>query len=152
MQEFVTSRTATGTSFMRALHTRADPLRTINDPSDERLVPESATAAIRHRARSATSADARAAAEAVSASIVDAWLRAIAADATAISRSRLTGDVLDAVIAQDRRNVGLEFEEDLDDVQVVKRYDPLGTIGLRPPTRSRFVRARVADARARGDA
>jgi methyltransferase (TIGR00027 family) len=47
-------------------------------------------------------------------------------------------------LAEELLNVGFILAEDLDDIQVDERYDPTGTNGLRPSTRSRIARARVA--------
>jgi len=47
-------------------------------------------------------------------------------------------------LAKDLSCLGLELEEDLDDFQVVQRYDPLGRNGLRPVRVSHVARARVA--------
>ena len=46
-------------------------------------------------------------------------------------------------IAQYLRGVGFELEEDLDDFQIVERYDPHGLNGLQPASQSRIARARV---------
>jgi methyltransferase (TIGR00027 family) len=113
MQELVASRTALGTSLMRALHTRADPLRIIDDPWGDRLVPAAAIEAIRQRALAAMSADARATAEGASEPIVDAWLRANAAYAAVITRSRFTEDALHAAVTRGVRQyvmIGAGFD------------------------------------------
>jgi methyltransferase (TIGR00027 family) len=47
-------------------------------------------------------------------------------------------------LAEELLNVGFILAEDLDDIQVDERYDPTDTNGLRPSTRSRIARARVA--------
>lgn len=48
------------------------------------------------------------------------------------------------MLAKDLLSLGLELQEDLDDFQVVERYDPLGRNRMRPARLSRIARARVA--------
>lgn len=113
MQDLVASRTALGTSLMRALHTRADPQPIIDDPWGDRLVPELAIEAIRQRALAGMSVDSRAEAEAAPESIVDAWLRSNPAYANVINRSRYTEDALHAAIARGTRQyvlIGAGFD------------------------------------------
>jgi methyltransferase (TIGR00027 family) len=47
-------------------------------------------------------------------------------------------------LADDLRAVGFELEEDLEDAELVARYDRTGANGLRAAARSRIARARVA--------
>ncbi len=113
MQDLVASRTALGTSLMRALHTRIDPQPIINDPWGDRLVPDLVIEAIRQRALSVMPDDSRGEAEAASESIVDAWLRSNPAYANVIIRSRYTEDALQVAIARGVRQyvvIGAGFD------------------------------------------
>jgi len=53
-------------------------------------------------------------------------------------------------LAQELLAVGLELQEDLADADLVQRYDAHGANGLRPASRSRIARARVAGRRGFG--
>lgn len=48
-----------------------------------------------------------------------------------------------ADLADDIRHLGLELVEDLNDFQLVERYDPAGVNGLKPTDRSHLARVRV---------
>jgi len=109
----VASKTALATSLVRALHTRADPQPIINDPWGDRLVPESALEAIRQVAEASLSAEARAAAERTSQSLLDVWLRGHAGYATVVTRARYTEDAVQAAVARGVRQyvlVGAGFD------------------------------------------
>jgi methyltransferase (TIGR00027 family) len=90
------SRTALATSLMRALHSRSDPQPLLDDPWGDRLVPESARTAFRDRALAQVSS----AAAALPNRALDAALRANAAYADVILRSRYTEDALRAAVAR----------------------------------------------------
>ena len=94
------SATALGTSLMRALHTRADPWPIIDDPWGDRLVPPIAVDAFRRRAVASLPADSRSRAADPSASALDEHLRASAAYATVITRTRFAEDALHAAVAR----------------------------------------------------
>jgi methyltransferase (TIGR00027 family) len=51
-----------------------------------------------------------------------------------------------AELAQDISALGLALEEDLNDIQLVERYDPAGKNGLKPAGRSHIARVRVLGA------
>ncbi len=88
MQDNTPSLTAMGTSLMRALHRRADPLPLLDDAWGDRLVPDEIKARMRARAPSGTPADIA----------LDVGLRASAAYANVIVRQRYAEDRLaDAV-------------------------------------------------------
>ena len=95
------SRTAMGTALMRALHTRADPLRLIDDPWGEQLL-EPVRAEYEKRIReTALQADA------------DAQLRSGAAYPNVIVRARFCEDALQAAVARGVRQyviVGAGFD------------------------------------------
>jgi O-methyltransferase involved in polyketide biosynthesis len=55
-------------------------------------------------------------------------------------------------LAQDLMAVGFDLLEDLDDHQVVERYDPHGLNGLKPAKHSRIALARVSSTSRNGDA
>jgi O-methyltransferase involved in polyketide biosynthesis len=48
-----------------------------------------------------------------------------------------------AALADDMRDLGLELEEDLNDFQLVARYDPAGVNSLKPTDRSHIASVRV---------
>lgn len=87
------SRTALATSLMRALHSRNDPAPLLNDPWGDRLVPEAVRAAFRERALAQFN-------PALHHDVVDAALRANAAYADVILRSRYTEDALQGAVAR----------------------------------------------------
>jgi methyltransferase (TIGR00027 family) len=98
---------------MRALHTRTDPQRIIDDPWGDRLVPEAAREGIRQRALCAASQTMRAGADATPDSLIDDWLRASPAYATVITRSRYAEDALHRAIARGVRQyvlIGAGFD------------------------------------------
>lgn len=90
------SRTALATSLMRALHSRGDPAPLLDDPWGDRLVPESVRAAFRDRAL----AQGGSTAAALPDQALEAALRANAAYADVILRSRYTEDALRAAVAR----------------------------------------------------
>jgi methyltransferase (TIGR00027 family) len=98
MQPSTASKTALVTSLMRALHTRADPHRIIDDPWGDRLVPEVARDAIRQRAIAAAATDQDTAPD--SDAFMEAWLRGSAAFAAVITRSRYAEDALHSAVAR----------------------------------------------------
>ena len=67
------------------------------------------------------------------------------ADPASIGEPFLSGFDPNA-LADMLQSVGFELQEDLDDFQVVAKYDPLGMNGLRPSRHSRIARARVVGA------
>ncbi len=81
------SRTALATSLMRALHTRCDPVRIVDDPWGDRLVPEPARQVMRQLATNAGLTP-------------EAWLRASPAYATVVTRSRYAEDALHVAVAR----------------------------------------------------
>lgn len=87
------SRTALVTSLMRAAHSRSDPAPLLSDTWGDRLVPESAQAALRQRAIDRMGAVISAELEA-GVQILDLGLRSNAAYADVILRSRYTEDAL----------------------------------------------------------
>lgn len=96
------SRTALATSLMRALHSRADPAPLLDDPWGDRLVPPPARATFRERAMAwhdATgTAEGAALPDASADAVLDAALRANAAYADVVLRSRYTEDALHAAV------------------------------------------------------
>lgn len=100
MQPSTASKTALATSLMRALHTRADPNRIINDPWGDRLVPEAARESIRQRATSAAMTVHGNAGDTDADACADAWLRGSAAYASVITRSRYAEDTLHSAVAR----------------------------------------------------
>ncbi|MDH6168507.1 methyltransferase (TIGR00027 family) [Variovorax boronicumulans] len=90
------SHTALATSLMRALHARSDPAPLLDDPWGDRLVPETVRAALRERAMARLDPALRATASPDKA--LDAALRANAAYADVILRSRYTEDMLKAAV------------------------------------------------------
>lgn len=84
MDDATPSTTALATALMRALHTRADPLPLLDDPWGDRLVPDAVKDRMRARAPTGTPADIA----------LDAGLRASAAYANVIVRSRFAEDML----------------------------------------------------------
>src|SRR5258708_6496810 len=113
MIEFAASITALATSLMRAIHTRLDPDPLIVDPWGDRLVPESIREAFCLSALAKMDAEARAQALASPDSIVDVALRASAAYANVITRTRYTEDALCAAVAKGIRQyvmIGAGFD------------------------------------------
>jgi methyltransferase (TIGR00027 family) len=100
MQPSTASKTALTTSLMRALHTRADPLRIIDDPWGDRLVPDVARDAIRQGAVAAAAADQGTADDAGTDAWVESWLRGSVAYATVITRSRYAEDALSSAVSR----------------------------------------------------
>ena len=90
------SQTALATSLMRALHTRSDPAPLLDDPWGDRLVPETVRAGLRERAMARLEPAQRA--EAAPDKVLDAAIRANAAYADVILRSRYTEDMLKAAV------------------------------------------------------
>lgn len=90
------SRTALATSLMRALHSRSDPAPLLDDPWGDRLVPESVRTAFRDRSLAQAASGAAASPD----QALDAALRANAAYADVILRSRYTEDSLRAAVAR----------------------------------------------------
>jgi methyltransferase (TIGR00027 family) len=91
MQEAVPSRTAIMTSLIRALHSRADPLRILDDPWGDRLMPDAVIQAVYERAIASglhTSHDQS------RQDAVDSWVRASSGYASVITRARYTEDAL----------------------------------------------------------
>jgi len=95
MNELSASRTALVAAMMRSLHSRADPLRLIDDPWSERLVPEVAKQAMRDGMPP------------LDGSSLDARLRAVPAYSNVITRSRFAEDALAAAIARGVRQTVL---------------------------------------------
>ena len=85
---------------MRALHTRADPHRIIDDAWGERLVPKVARDAIWQRAIAAAATDPDTSSDTGTYAFVEAWLRGSAAFATVITRSRYAEDALHSAVAR----------------------------------------------------
>jgi methyltransferase (TIGR00027 family) len=100
MQPSTASRTALITSLMRALHTRFDPHRIIDDPWGDRLVPGLARKAIQQKFVEATGADPDAIADADKDTFVAEWLRRSAVYAGVITRSRYAEDALHSAVAK----------------------------------------------------
>lgn len=103
MQPTTASKTALATALMRALHTRADPHRILDDPWGDRLVPEVVRTTIHQRVLDAIAAGHPAAAGVVDtggSALVDGWLRGNPAYANIITRSRYAEDALHDAIAR----------------------------------------------------
>jgi methyltransferase (TIGR00027 family) len=100
MQPSTASKTALATSLMRALHTRADPHRIIDDAWGDVLVPQAARNVIRQRALDAAATDHGAVADVDGDALVQAWLRGSAAYATVITRTRYAEDALRLAVAR----------------------------------------------------
>lgn len=100
MQTSTASKTALATSLMRAVHTRTDPNRIIDDAWGDRLVPQGARESVRQRARRAASTDHDNAGHADTDALVDAWLQGNPAYASVITRSRYAEDALHAAVAR----------------------------------------------------
>lgn len=100
MQPSTASKTALATSLMRALHTRTDPNRIIDDPWGDRLVPEAARESMRQRATTGAVTDHDKAGDTGTDAFVDAWLRGNAAYASVITRSRYAEDALHSAVAR----------------------------------------------------
>ncbi|MEO8248588.1 MAG: class I SAM-dependent methyltransferase [Burkholderiales bacterium] len=94
------SLTALGTSLMRAVHSRIDPVPLFDDEWGERLVPDSFRVALRERALASMEPDARAKALRSSNAAFDYGLRANAAYPDNIVRARYTEDALKAAVAR----------------------------------------------------
>ncbi|RIX77978.1 class I SAM-dependent methyltransferase [Acidovorax cavernicola] len=91
------SRTALATSLMRAVHSRADPAPLLDDTWGDRLVPDTVRAAFRQRALERLGP---AAATLPPDAVLDAAMRANAAYADVILRSRYTEDALKDAVAR----------------------------------------------------
>ena len=100
MQPSTASKTALATSLMRALHTRTDPNRIIDDPWGDRLVPEAARESMRQRATTGAVTDHDKAGDTGTDAFVDAWLRGNAAYASVITQSRYAEDALHSAVAR----------------------------------------------------
>jgi methyltransferase (TIGR00027 family) len=100
MEPSTASKTALITSLMRALHTRADPNRIIDDRWGDQLVPDVARDAIRQRAMSAATTDQVTAANTDTDAFVESWLRGSAGYTSVITRSRYAEDALHAAVAR----------------------------------------------------
>jgi methyltransferase (TIGR00027 family) len=98
MEPSTASKTALVTSLMRAIHTRTDPHRIIDDAWGDRLVPEVARDAIRQRAMAAAMTDQGTVAD--KDAFVDALLRGSVAFAAVITRSRYAEDALHSAVAR----------------------------------------------------
>jgi len=107
------SRTALAVALMRARHVRLDPNPLLDDAWGDRLVPDSVREAIRNRALSGMSARERERAEASPESIVDEYLRNLAAYGNVILRSRFAEDALATAVLRGVRQyvlVGAGFD------------------------------------------
>jgi methyltransferase (TIGR00027 family) len=93
------SRTALATSLMRAVHSRSDPAPLLSDTWGDRLVPESARAALRQRAMERLGA-ARPGSITDGVQGLEFGLRSNAAYADVILRSRYTEDALKGAVAR----------------------------------------------------
>lgn len=103
MEPTTASKTALATALMRALHTRADPHRILDDPWGDRLVPEVVRTTIRQRVLDAKAAGHPAATGVVDTggnALVDAWLRGNPAYANIVTRSRYAEDALHDAVAR----------------------------------------------------
>jgi methyltransferase (TIGR00027 family) len=100
MKPGTASKTALATSLMRAHHTRTDPVRIIDDPWGDRLVPEAAREAMRQRARSAAATHEHKACDIGRDALLEAWLRRSPAYATVVTRSRYAEDALHAAVTR----------------------------------------------------
>ena len=92
------SRTALVTSLMRALHSRHDPAPLIDDDWGDRLVPDAVRAALCQRAVANLPQAAQVSAAANPAMVLNQALRAHAAYADVITRTRYTEDALAAAV------------------------------------------------------
>ncbi|MBY0465240.1 MAG: class I SAM-dependent methyltransferase, partial [Burkholderiales bacterium] len=92
------SRTALVTSLMRALHSRHDPAPLIDDDWGDRLVPDAVRAALCQRAVANLPQAAQVGAAANPAMVLNQALRAHAAYADVITRTRYTEDALAAAV------------------------------------------------------
>lgn len=90
------SRTALATALMRSIHSRSAPTPLLDDPWGERLVPDTVRAAFRERALARRDPASSASAEAA----LDDAMRANAAYADVILRSRYTEDALKDAVAR----------------------------------------------------
>jgi len=100
MEPQVASRTALGTSLMRALHTRADPEPILQDPWGDRLVPAEIRRAVQARALAELAAQGLATGNADPQALTDTWLRRNGAYCTVMTRSRYAEDALLAAVAR----------------------------------------------------
>lgn len=98
MEPSKASRTALATSLMRAIHTRSDRAPLLDDPWGDRLVPQDVQADMRASAMARLDPALRAGAD--PARVLDASLRANAAYAGVILRSRYTEDMLQAAVGR----------------------------------------------------
>lgn len=94
------SRTALATSLMRALHSRHDPAPLLDDNWGDRLVPDTARAALCQRVLDGMPPTARVKAAADPEALLGQSLRANAAYAGVILRTRYTEDALEAAVNQ----------------------------------------------------
>lgn len=110
MQEAVPSRTAIMTSLIRALHSRSDPLRILDDPWGYRLMPKEVIQALYERALSTGVHVAR---DASREAVVDSLVRASSGYASVVTRARYTEDALHAATARGVRQyvlIGAGFD------------------------------------------
>jgi len=107
------SRTALATALMRAIHTRMDPHRILDDPWGDRLVPGDVRRAFYAVARGLHPELPALADEADIQSIVDAAMRVSPAYANVIARSRFAEDALHRAVARGVRQyvlIGAGFD------------------------------------------
>jgi methyltransferase (TIGR00027 family) len=109
------SRTALVTALMRAIHTRRDRPRLIDDPWGDRLVPDAEKTAIYRRAMESAEPETRSRLERLGSeqAVVDAVLRAHRTYGGVIVRSRCAEDALEAAVARGVRQyvlVGAGFD------------------------------------------
>jgi methyltransferase (TIGR00027 family) len=102
MREPVASRTALGASLMRAIHTRVDRPRLIDDPWGDRLVTDAEKAALRRRVLVEAEPDVRQRLEALGSdqAVLDAALRRHPTYGGVVLRSRYAEDALEAAVAR----------------------------------------------------
>jgi O-methyltransferase involved in polyketide biosynthesis len=102
MHEGGASRTALSAALMRAVHTRLDRPRLIDDPWGDRLVSAEEKAALSQRILESAGPEARARLEALASpqAVIDAALRAHGTYGGVILRSRYAEDALEAAVAK----------------------------------------------------
>jgi methyltransferase (TIGR00027 family) len=110
MQEAEPSRTAIMTSLIRALHSRGDPLRILDDPWGDRLMPEAVIQAMYERA---VTNGLHVAGDEPHQAVVDRLVRASSGYASVITRARYTEDALHAAMERGVRQyvlIGAGFD------------------------------------------